>query len=267
MQRSMYKTYFQPAFLVCVAVLTVAGGGMSLAIKSFGVYLKKEPLPLKKSLDRLDEKGLGPYQVVSKAIIEAEEIIKSLGTRDYIQWILEDTEAQEDSAVRKCALFITYYDIPDMVPHVPEECYMGSGFQRLASDDVTFNCRSTIDNHQFSIPGRYLVFAASSSKYRLSGTKFPVFYFFSVNGDYANSRDDTRLILNKNIFSKYAYFSKVEWKFFNTKLDATVYPSTEEAVAASQKLLSVILPILEKEHWPIFDDKKNVANKQLELHN
>ena len=258
---TIYKIYFQPAFLICAAVLAIAASGMSIAIKSFGVYLKKEPLPLKKPLDLLDEKGLGPYQVVSKDIIEEEEIIKSLGTRDYIQWILEDTEAQDDSAVRKCALFITYYNIPDFVPHVPEECYMGSGFQRLASDSVTFNCRSTIDNRQFSIPGRYIVFAAVGFKHWQSDTKFPVFYFFSVNGDYANSRENTRLILNKNIFSKYAYFSKVEWKFFNTKFAATVYPSAEEAVAASQKLLGVILPILEKEHWPIFDNEKASADK------
>jgi len=258
---TIYKTYFQSAFLICAAVLAIAASGMSIAIKSFGIYLKKEPLPLKKPLERLDEKGLGPYEVVSKNIIEGEEIIKSLGTRDYIQWILEDTEAGEDSAVRKCALFITYYELPDIVPHVPEECYMGSGFQRLASDNVTFNCRSTIDNHQFSIPGRYLVFAATSFKHWQSDTKFPVFYFFSVNGVYANSRDNTRLILNKSIFSKYAYFSKVEWKFFNTKLAETVYPSAEEAVAASQKLLSVILPILEKEHWPISDNKKTPGDR------
>jgi hypothetical protein len=49
-------------------------------------------------------------------------------------------------------------------------------------------------------------------------------------------------------------FSKVEWKFFNTGLagqQGSVYPTKEEAVTASQKLLGVILPILEKEHWPI----------------
>ncbi|MHC4084712.1 MAG: hypothetical protein ACYSU3_07240, partial [Planctomycetota bacterium] len=53
------------------------------------------------------------------------------------------------------------------------------------------------------------------------------------------------------IFSKYSYFSKVEWKFFNIRFNKLIYPGKEEAIAASQKLLSVILPILEKEHWPI----------------
>ena len=43
-----WKIYAQPAFLICIALLAIAGGGMSLAIKSFGVYLEKEPLPIKK---------------------------------------------------------------------------------------------------------------------------------------------------------------------------------------------------------------------------
>ena len=55
------KKYFQPAFLICVTILVVAGAGMSITIKSLGLYLKKEPLPLKKSLDLLDEYGLSHY--------------------------------------------------------------------------------------------------------------------------------------------------------------------------------------------------------------
>jgi hypothetical protein len=36
-----------------------------------------------------------------------------------------------------------------------------------------------------------------------------------------------------------------------------IYPSREEAIAASAKLLNVLLPVLEKEHWP---DMKSVVN-------
>jgi hypothetical protein len=31
---------------------------------------------------------------------------------------------------------------------------------------------------------------------------------------------------------------------------SSIAPSEEQAVAASEKLLTVILPILEQEHWP-----------------
>lgn len=244
------KHYMQPAFLICAAILAMAGGGMSVAIKSFGIYLKKDPWPLKKSLDLLDEKGLSPYKVVSKGKIESEDVVDSLGTKDYIQWVLEDLDAPANSAVRYCSLFITYYELPDKVPHVPEECYMGSGFQRLASDSVTLGLGTQ------EIPARYLVFTRTDSDYWQKSTKFPVLYLFRVNKDYVNSREDARLVLNENIRGKHSYFCKVEWKFFNAGFSVagrqgSVYPAKEEAVTASQKLLGVILPILEKEHWPI----------------
>ena len=251
------KHYMQPAFLICVAILAMAGAGMSVAIKSFGIYLKKDPLPLKKSLDFLDEKGLAPYKVVSKDKIESKDIVDSLGTEDYIQWVLEDLDAPANSAARYCSLFITYYELPDKVPHVPEECYMGSGFQRLASDSVTFGLGTQ------KIPARYIVFASTDSVPWQKSTKFPVLYFFKVNKDYVNSREDARLVLNKNIRGKHSYFCKVEWKFFNTKFGAggSVYPDKEETVTASQKLLSVILPILEKEHWPIWKNGRAVSGE------
>ena len=59
-----YKSYLQPAFLICATVLAGAGGIMSIAVKKFGMYLEKEPLPLKKPLNLLDERSLAPYEVV-----------------------------------------------------------------------------------------------------------------------------------------------------------------------------------------------------------
>ena len=233
--------------MICAVVLALGASGMSVAIKSFGVYLKKAPLPLKKSLDFLDEKDLAPYSVVSKGTIENKEVIKSLGTEDYIQWVLEDTEAEVDSAVRKCLLFITYYDVPDRVPHVPDECYMGAGNQRLMSDGVTFKINE--DGIVQKIPGRCVVFSGTNSNLWQRDTKFSVFYLFNVNGAYAGSREDARIALNKNIFGEFSYFCKVEWNFF-TISGVRSYPGKEEAEAASQKLLSVILPVLEREHWP-----------------
>jgi hypothetical protein len=254
MGKAYIKHYMQPAFLICAAILAVAGGGMSVAIKSFGIYLKKDPWPLRKSLDLLDGKGLAPYKVISKDKIESEDVIESLGTKDYIQWVLEDLDAPPDSAVRYCSLFITYYELPDRVPHVPEECYLGSGYGRPESENVTF--RVNKGSVEEKIIGKYLVFGRENSNGRRKDMQFPVLYLFNVNGDYANSRQKTRAILNRNLFGKHSYFCKIEWKFFNTGISVAgrrgiFYPAKEEAVMASQKLLDVILPILEKEHWPI----------------
>jgi hypothetical protein len=249
MRDTGYKTYLQPAFLICAAVLAIAGGGMSVAIESFGVYLEKTALPLKKSLELLDEEALAPYKVVEKGNIENEQTIKALGTEDYIEWILEDPDAAAESAVRKCSLFITYYELPDpRVVHVPDECYMGVGYQRLAFDGVKL--KVMLGGREEKLGARCVVFAGTGSSQWQSDTKFPVLYLFNVNGDYTGSREEARIILNENLFGEYSYFSKVEWKFFNTRFGQITYPSKEEAVTAGEKLLAVVLPVLEREHWP-----------------
>ncbi len=237
----MMKPYTQPAFLICAVVLAIAGIAMEW------VHVEKLPFPLKKTLDRLDEKSLAPYKVVSRGKVKNEEVVKNLGTEDYIQWILEDTDAAADSAVRKCLLFITYYELPDKVPHVPEECYMGTGHQRLASDSVTFEIKK--GGSERKIPGRHLVFESTRANYWGRSEKFSVLYLIKVNKDYTNSRDGARWVLNKNIFSRYVYFCKVEWNFLGNS-GAKTYPKKEAAVVASEKLLGVILPLLEREHWP-----------------
>jgi hypothetical protein len=220
---------------------------MSVAIKKAGLYLKKVPIPLKKSLDRLDENSLAPYEVEpnNKFKIRNEEVVKSLGTNDYIQWIVSDTDAELTGTVRNCLLFITYYDCPDRIPHVPEECYVGSGFQKLASDTVTLDITDS-NGLTRKIHGKYLVFGSPRASIWQSTEKFPVLYLFRVNGEYAGSREDARIALNKNIFGKSSYFSKVELAFNQSSIP----PNKMEALAAAEKLLSVILPILEKEHWP-----------------
>ena len=234
------KAYFQPAFLICTAVLALAGVGMSLLTARLGLCLKKEPLSLLKPLNAMDEGKLAPYQVAGRLAIEDAEILRSLGTQDYIQWLLEDPREPVESPVRKLLLFITYYRQPDRVPHVPEECYTGGGYQRLATNAVSFRMGSS------EIPGRYLLFEKTAQDVSLAVPQFPVLYLFRVNGEYAGSRDDARIALNKGLFSKHAYFCKIEMVFNQS----SVAPTREAASAASEKVLGVLLPLLEQEHWP-----------------
>jgi len=269
------RPYLQPAFLLCVAVLATAAFGMSVAIDVLGLYLEHEPIALKESLELLDEKGLGSYTVVGKQKIEDHDIIEALGTTDYIQWVLEDPEVPADSAVRKCMLFITYYGSPDIVPHVPEECYMGGGNQRMSSESIML---SLCDNSSEQSTGqgrinltnvkevacRYLVFQSPKAGLWKIESKFPILYLFNVNGQYRNSREDVRFVLNKNIYGKHSYFSKVEWQFFNVKFGRRTYPGRDEVIAASEKLLAVILPVLEKQHWP--DWNKSDPDKDSGVH-
>jgi hypothetical protein len=236
--------YSQPAFLICVGVLAAACAGMSVAQRQLGLHLKKEPLPLKQPLDRLDEAALAPYEVVAKRTIVNPDILHSLGTEDYIQWVLEDPAEPTESPLRRCLLFVAYYRLPDRVPHVPEECYTGGGYRRLYSEAVTF--RVGPDDARRDVPGRYLVFEGSPCVFSSGAARFPVLYLFRVSAEYAGSRDAARIALNRNIFRRYAYFCKVELVFNQ----ALTVPTQAATIAAGERLLSVVLPVLERDHWP-----------------
>lgn len=235
------RAYLQPAFVICVVVLAVSGVVMS----KFDV--EQELWPLKKPLTLLEQEDLRSYTIVSKYEIEDADTLKNLGTEDYLQWMLEDTEAPFDSPTRKIMLFVTYYALADRVPHVPEECYVGSGHQLLASDEMKFTIEGPGGEQE--VPGRALVFQKTSSDFWSGGEKFSAFYLFSVNGIYADSRESARFALNRNMFGRHSYFCKVEWNFYAFS-GVKSYLEKEEAKKAGEKLLGVILPILATKYWP-----------------
>lgn len=256
------KKMLQPAFLVCVMTFIVIGGLMKPLISFVNPFFIKHALPLKQPLDNINEKKLSPYEVVHKSKITNKEVEKALGTDEYIQWELMDTNEPANSPVRYCSLFITYYTgNPDQVPHVPEECYTGGGAQRLGTED--FKCTLSADAFEklneiikykdSYIPTRRLKFGNKNGSLWSMNQNFDVFYFFKVNGNYAGTRDSARGYLQRNFSSRYSYFSKVEWKFYNRTGYGAVYPTAEQAKAASKKLMSVILPIIEENHWPDWD--------------
>jgi len=259
------KPYFQPAFIICAVVLAAAGVSKQTVIKLTGAYLIKKPLPLKKPLDLLDESKLKPYKVINKTKITNADILESLGTEDYIQWTLEDTEAAPDSPTRYCSLFITYYTgNPDQVPHVPEECYIGGGNEQKLREELLLHLKKTASKKagsgEFKV--RHLVFVRKGREIWEKDKEFSVIYFFKINDKYANSRASARKILIENLFGKYSYFSKVEWKFFGEAAGQVVFPDKEQVIASSEKLLDILLPVLEREHWPDWPKAGNGSNEQ-----
>jgi hypothetical protein len=244
------KNYIQPPFLLSVVCLLITAGLISYIKANQGITLIKKSLPLKKSLDQLDEKLLEPYKVIAKSKIDNQDVLESLGTEDYLQWILEDTTADVMSPTRNCSLLITYYTgNPDQVPHVPEACYTGGGNEIKSSSSISLdlgdvNLPGTL--HGGKISAMALVFTRKSEEIWQAAAEFPVIYFFKVNGTYKGDRTSVRWALG-NLTSEYSYFSKVELKFFNSR---GAYPDKQQSIEAAQKLLRVLLPALEKENWP-----------------
>jgi hypothetical protein len=245
------KSCLHPAFLVCVLLLLTAATTKSMVIRVLGWHLTKFPLQLKQNLQEMDETKLLPYIVKNRLRIDNADILATLGTEAYLQWFIEDPEADSASPLRYCSIFVTYYTgDPDMVPHVPDECYVGGGNRRKAG----YVDSATLIRHEGQAPQtiRYqnILFTGTDDTILSSNAEFYVAYLFHVNGQYSGSRTETRSLLSQNFLSKYSYFSKVEWQFYGFDAFGRIFPDRRQVVEASEKLLQVLLPALEEGHWP-----------------
>ena len=250
--KSSLKPYLQPAFVICLTVLLTAAATKTTLIKTLGVQLTKLPIPLKKPLDQMDATRLEPYLVLKKNTIKDRDVIESLGTEEYLQWMLEDSQADKNSPVRFCSLFITYYTgNPDMVPHVPDECYVGGGNIRQSAEILKVAVPSAAGGPDSELSFQYVIFSRTDRDSFGAETKFSVQYLFKANGQYSDSRTQTRRILGKNFFGKYSYFAKVEWNFYGEDgFSGKIFPNKEQTIEASGRLLAQLIPILEEDHWP-----------------
>jgi hypothetical protein len=247
MTNSKMKSYLQPPFLIFVGLLFLACIGKWIVFG--GDIFTKTPIDMRKSFDDIDRDKLAPYIVARDDKIKNKDILESLGTEEYIQWVLEDPDVRKNSSVRFCQLFITYYGRPDRVPHVPEECYIGSGSVQEGKKNIAM----TLDGYPEQIEIKKLDFKSESADMFATVSRFSRMYFFKVDYDFANSRTSVRAALQKN-FGKYSFFSKVEWQFYGRGYNTMITPNEEQIVTASKKLLTKLLPLLEDQHWPDLDE-------------
>jgi hypothetical protein len=253
------KPYLKPSFMICAAFLLTAASSKSIMKELGDWYFKKLPIPLQKPLEDMDFGNIAPYKLDRQWRIENHDIVEELGTEDYLQCILIDTEAGKSSPVRYCSLFITYYTgDPDAVPHVPDECFVGGGNEKQGKETLDIEIRNPIDNGQaenetVKLPVSRVIFKRKGSGIWDAGSTFSRLYFFKVNGQYSSGKVSTRRILLKNLRGKYSYYSKVEWDFYGAANNMRILPEKEDIVSASEKMLSAVMPVLERDHWPDFD--------------
>lgn len=245
---SAFRSCLTPAFLICAGLLLTAAVSKEAVIRVFGVHMTKEAIAPQHPLEEFNEKALLPYIVKDKFRIQNRDVLESLGTQEYLQWVLEDPAAAAGSPTRFCSIFITYYTgNPDMVPHVPDECYVGGGNVLLDTETVQLELPRQTPPRNVSF--QYALFGRTD-KNSMKEEKFSVQYLFHANGTYCGSRTDARWVLGSNWFSKYSYFCKVEWKFYGLDSFGPVYPEKPQMQEASRKLLPILLSELERNHWP-----------------
>jgi hypothetical protein len=194
--------------------------------------------------------------VVQKRLLQPEEE-EALGTTEYVNWIMEDTSAEPDDPVRLVHLFITYYTgLPDQVPHVPDVCYLGAGYSPAGGGAGSFDM-PVLAQHGYDtrVPYRALTFIRPGD---VEDIRPVVVYTFGVNNVLAAERNRVRKEM-ASIRQRYAYFSKVELSFGLGR----DHPSHDAAVAAAERMLRKVLPLLIEQHWPDLKDLE--ANEEGEI--
>jgi hypothetical protein len=232
------------AFGLCAGIL--AALAVSVFMVGKGTFLDKDPVPLRKPLEQLNKSQLGPYQVVDAAILP-DEVIEALGTREYIQWILQDTRCANNDPLRYAILFVTYYTGGRTnVPHTPERCHLGANWATKAKWDESLEIPSLADPAKpVTVPARVLVFNKAG---QIDVQEQTVVYTFYANCGFACSTNEIRFWLNRPGVQK-AFFSKVEVTFAGGAM-GTSNPNPEKAAAAARELLGTVLPVLVRDHWP-----------------
>jgi len=237
-------------FAISVVLLAAVAVGLPWANDVMKLALTKLPIPLRSPLYRLDRHRLGPYKFRAKIDLE-QAVVETLGTEQYIYWILEDTSYKGRDPRRYARLFVSYYTgEPDAVPHTPDVCMLGSGYTIENADNMTIRIPELVQDQ--TVPVRAVTFVKSGI---FSEESMTVVYTFRTNDVFAATRQAVRLKLS-NLTDRYAYYSKVEVIFGAADCNP-VYPTPEQTRDAAQKLLSYVLPVLVEDHWP---DDWSVAN-------
>lgn len=238
-------------FVVCVVVLAGGAVGMRLAEAYWGQYLRKEPAPLRKPLERINVARLLPdYELFpDQPPPISEDTLQTLGTHDYVNLLLVDRRRQASDVTSLAHVFITFYTgKPDMVPHVPDECMVAGGFDQVGPADTRGLPIGGVGAPDGEVPLRVLQFASPGmAQFGEDKQLNTVMYFFHVNGRYETTRFGVREA-QSNLSDRYAYYAKIELRF--TDESTRRLADKESSVAAARDLLSRLLPVLLQEHLP-----------------
>ncbi len=241
--------------LVCLVVLATSAIGVQVLPERLGLYLRKQAVPLKQPLQFLDFDRLGPrYErhPDSDEIKISEDAIQSLGTREFLQVYLTDTAVPAAAPTSRVHLFLTYYTgKPDMVPHVPDVCYLAGGWDAVRKDFVDVHIPG-VGAPDDTIPVRVIQFRTSQAMQMTSGVSagvLTVLYFFHTNGKYATTRDEVRLV-QTNLFQRYGYFAKIEVTFPQSGT-LSADESFDACVRGLEPLLARLMPVLFEDHFDL----------------
>ncbi len=229
-----------PAFVLALVVLVGSALGMQSAIRAYGLHLKKLPIYAKggRTLLALPNeteswKQYGPDR------IESAEVEETLGTKNYVSRTYVQKVSDVNAKPLAMEFHAAYYTgMIDTVPHVPDRCFVGGGWElgssptnvplpldrtrwtldKKASEELASQVyRTRLSNEYGSRPGVRvrLPFDPQNIKIRVTSFLTPeggelfAGYFFVANGGAVASPEGVRL-LAYDLKSSYAYYLKIQ---------------------------------------------------------
>jgi len=125
----MRRKLLEPGFLVCLVTLVLGTAGLNAAVNAFKLYLRKMPIEAEYPVRAVPNKT-ERWAQIGKDIELSEEVKKELGTENYLTRLYLEQAPAEGKQPRVIELHLAYYTgMVDTVPHVPERCMIGGGFQ------------------------------------------------------------------------------------------------------------------------------------------
>jgi hypothetical protein len=239
--------FFNLPFVLAVGMLAVAALLAGPVASRLQFRHAKAELPLRRPFSALSESSLGPYRVLDRHVLDPI-VIEALGTEHYLSWTLEDISVDAHDPLRYASLLVTYYSGGEnLVPHTPDVCYLGAGYQPARPHENTQIEVVLPGVDGGSIPVRVLTFGKTAIFDR---QEVSVVYTFFCNGRFVNTRTGVRLLIN-DLSNTFAFFSKVEVSFPRA--------TREQCVDGAEKLFTYVLPVLMRDHWPDFDAAEEEA--------
>jgi hypothetical protein len=115
-------------FMGVLATLALGGIGLRGAMRSFDVYLRKEPIALRADFGSLPT-TLGRWQKLGDDQQLDAAMVESLGTDKYLT---RNYAIDGDPSKGVLSLHLAYYTgMIDTVPHIPERCWGAGGMVQL----------------------------------------------------------------------------------------------------------------------------------------
>jgi hypothetical protein len=251
-------------------VLLISAATLNAAVAAMGVHLRKQRIepPDNRRVSAIATETQS-YQRVGQDQVMSQEIVEELGTTNYLQrtYQLKDAgkDGNKDRPNPRMDVHLAYYTgMIDTVPHVPERCMTGAGWQIVGfpksvplkfddrnwrSDDgvpdklkgTVFTARLEADVSKDAKSDRIrLPFDPASIELRTSefagpGTqKLVVGYFFIANGGHTPSAEGVRSKAF-NLTDDYAFYLKVQ-------VGSRDVQTAEELGPHAAKLLGELLP-------------------------